>query len=85
MTMWKLRAIDFDYRSRVLEQRRGGGLHDACFSRACRPEEQEICNRPARWRIRAARQPTAQRQDRQYGHGTGQRRVRCQNAQVKRF
>ena len=29
--------------------------------------------------------PRRKRQDRQYGHGTGQRRVRCQNAQVKRF
>src|SRR5947209_4274881 len=47
MAVLKLRAINLDYGSRILQQRLGGCLDDASFSRARRPQEEEICDRPA--------------------------------------
>src|SRR5947209_733743 len=46
MAVLKLRAIDLDYGSRIVQQRLGGGLHDASFSGAGRAEKQKIPNRP---------------------------------------
>src|ERR1039457_7644432 len=42
-----LRAIDFDHSTRVVEQRFGGGLHNAGFSGAGRSQEQKVAYRPA--------------------------------------
>ena len=47
MAVLKLRAIDLDYCSRILQQRLGGGFHDASFSGAGGPEEQKVSDRPA--------------------------------------
>ena len=47
MAVLKLRAIDLDYGSRVLQQRLGGRLDNASFSRAGRPQEEKVSDRPA--------------------------------------
>src|SRR5438309_6357584 len=47
MTVLKLRAIDFDYCSRILQQGLGGCLYDASLSGAGRPQEQEVSDRPS--------------------------------------
>jgi len=47
MAVLKLRAIDLDYCSRVLQQGLGGYLYDASLSRAGRPQEQKVSYRPA--------------------------------------
>src|ERR1700681_2187192 len=47
MAVLKLRAINLDYRSRILQQGFGGCLYDASLSGTCRPQEQEVSDRPA--------------------------------------
>src|SRR5260370_19332171 len=47
MAVLKLRAIDLDYGSRVLQQRLGGPLDNASFSRAGTPQEETISYRPS--------------------------------------
>src|SRR5260370_727734 len=47
MAVLKLRAIDLDYGSSVLQQRLGGRLDNASFSRARRPEEEKVSDWPA--------------------------------------
>src|SRR5258706_3580170 len=50
----ELRAIHLDYRARVSEQNFSRRFHDARFSRACRPQEQQVPHRtPGRAHPRA--------------------------------
>src|SRR5882672_10365832 len=46
MAVLKLRAIDLDYGSRIVQQRFGCRLHDASLSGARRAEKQKVPNRP---------------------------------------
>src|ERR1700680_3423467 len=46
MAVLKLRAIDLDHRSRILQKGLGGCLHDASFSGARRAQEQKVSDRP---------------------------------------
>jgi hypothetical protein len=47
MAVLKLRAVDLDDCSRIHQQGLGRGFHDAGFSGARRPQEEEISDRPA--------------------------------------
>ncbi len=47
MAVLKLRAIDLDYCSRVLQQGLGGCLYDASLAGAGRPQEQKVSDWPA--------------------------------------
>jgi hypothetical protein len=47
MTVLKLRAIDLDYSSRILQQGLGGCLDDASLSGAGRSQEKKVSDRPA--------------------------------------
>src|SRR5262249_4256622 len=44
----KLRAVDLDHCSGILEQNLGRGLDDSGFARSSRSEEQEVSDRTAR-------------------------------------
>src|SRR6266566_260766 len=46
MAVLKLRAIDLDYGSRIVQQRLGGGLDNPGFSGAGRAKKQKVPNRP---------------------------------------
>src|SRR5258705_306028 len=47
MTVLKLRAIDLDYGSRILQQGLGSRLNNPSFSGAGRSKEQKVSDRPA--------------------------------------
>src|SRR2546428_604239 len=71
MTVLKLRAIDLDYCSRILQQGLGGCLYDASLSGAGRPQEQKVSGRPADRKLSV---PGAYRL-RKDSHRRGNRRV----------
>jgi hypothetical protein len=50
MAVLELRAIDFDYCTRVLQQGLGGRLDNPSFSGAGRPQEEKVSDRPAHGR-----------------------------------